>query len=175
MRLSKIPGHIAGSSVRISHEALKLALEESGIEFLAVVPDSDFELLLQSLLTKGTPIKLIQLSRESEGMSICSGLAYGGKKAALLCSYKGFYNSVDSLLGVAYRTQSSFLILISEAALPVEETARDLEHGRHSAALLEVFRMPYYDVKRTEELSLIKEAVARTEDETQPLAVILRW
>ena len=175
MRLIEIPGHTSGSSEQISYKALKQALEESGIEFLAIVPDSDFELFLRLLLSENTTMKVIQLSRESEGMSICSGLAYGGKKAALLCSYKGFYNSIDSLLGVAFRTQSYFLMLISEAELSAEKSARDLEHGRHSVELLKALQVPYYEVKSTEELSLVKEAVARMENETQPVAVILRW
>jgi hypothetical protein len=88
MRIIEMPGHIPDTSNRISMDALRLAIEGSGIEYLVTLPESPYEVLLRELL-KSSFIKIIQVCRESEGMSICSGLTYGGKVAALLCSYKG--------------------------------------------------------------------------------------
>ncbi len=174
MRIIEIPGHVPKESVRISTDAVRHALEESGIEYLVTLPESPSELLLRDLL-RGSSVKIVQVSRESQGMGICSGLTYGGKRAALLCSYKGLYNSIDSLLGVALKTQASFLLLISEDEPSAERITRDPERGHHSAALLKALEIPYYEVRSTEEISLIKEAVAQTESYTQPVAVILRW
>src|SRR5574340_282698 len=130
MRVIEIPGHIPDASDRISVAALRQALEESGIEYLVTLPESPYEVLLRELL-RNSSLKIIQVCRESEGMSICSGMTYGGKTAALLCSYKGLYNAMDSLLGVALKTQSSFLLLVSEKEETSEKRAKSLEHGKH--------------------------------------------
>ena len=174
MRVIEMPGHIPDKSNRISMDALRLALEGSGIEYLVTLPESPYEVLLRELL-KGSSIKIIQVCRESEGMSICAGLTYGGKTAALLCSYKGLYNSIDSLLGVALQTRASFLLLISEAEQTAEKIAKSVEHGRHSVALLNVAQIPYYEIKSNSDMHMIDEALARTKDSINPLAVLLRW
>lgn len=158
----------------ISVDTVRQVLEEEGIEYIVTLPESPYELLLRDLL-QSSSIKIVQVCRESEGMGICSGLTYGGKRAALLCSFKGFYNSIDSLLGVALRTQASFLMLISEAEASTEHIAPNPERGQHSVALLKALEIPYYQVHSTEELHIIKEAVAQTGSNTQPVAVILRW
>ena len=174
MRVIEMPGHIPDTSDKISMPALKRALEEAGIEYLVTVPESPYEILLRELLL-GSPIKIIQVCRESEGVSICSGMTYGDKIAALLCSYKGLYNSLDSLLGVALKTRASFLLLISEAEQTAEKIAKSVEHGRHSVALLDIAQVPYYEVRSDNDLPMINEALARTKDGSKPLAVILRW
>lgn len=174
MRVIEIPGHIPETSDRISTNALRLTLEEAGIEYLVTLPESPYEVLLSELIN-GSPIKIIQVCRESEGVSICSGLTYGGKTAALLCSYKGLYNSLDSLLGVALKTRASFLLLISEAEQTAEKIARSIEHGRHSVALLNIARIPYYEIKSDSDMHMIDEALARTKESSHPLAVLLRW
>ena len=174
MRVIEMPGHIPDTSKKISMPALKLALEGAGIEYLVTVPESPYEVLLGELIL-GSPIKIIQVCRESEGFSICSGMTYGGKTAALLCSYKGLYNSMDSLLGVALKTRASFLLLISEAEQTAEKIAKSVEHGRHSVALLNIAQVPYYEVRSDSDLPMIDEALARTKDSIKPLAVLLRW
>jgi len=174
MRVIEIPGHIPDASDRISVAALRQALEKSDIEYLVTLPESPYEVLLRELL-KDSSIKIIQVCRESEGVSICSGLTYGGKTSALLCSYKGLYNSLDSLLGVALKTQASFLLLVSEAEQTSEKIARSLEHGKHSAALLTMAQIPTYEMKSDDDMHLIDEAIALTKTHTHPIAIVLRW
>ena len=174
MRVIEIPGHIPDASKMISVAALRKALEKSGIEYLVTLPESPYEVLLRELL-QGSALKIIQVCRESEGMSICSGLTYGGKTSALLCSYKGLYNSMDSLLGVALKTQASFLLLVSEAEQTIEKIAKSAEHGKHSVALLTTTQIPYYEIKSDNDMHLIDEALAQTKTHTHPIAILLRW
>ncbi len=174
MRVIEIPDHVPEASQKISPAALRQALEGAGIEYLVTLPESPYEVLLRDLL-HASSLPIIQVCRESEGVAICSGLAYGGKTAALLCSYKGLYNSMDSLLGVALKTEASFLLLISEAEQTAEKRARSLEHGHHSAALLDIAQIPYGEIKADQDMHLIEEAIAQTKTSHHPLAILLRW
>ncbi|GEM_PF-3423184 len=174
MRTVDIPGHVPEVSDKLPTAAVKQAILDAGIEYLVVLPETPYELLLRDLI-KTQDIKLVQVARESQGMSICSGLTVGGKRAALLCSFKGLYNSIDSLLGVARRTEASFLILVSEAGVSPDRAKLDPELGRHSAKLLKALDIPFYEVWDGKDLHLVKVAVAETKGNTQPVAVILRW
>ncbi len=106
----RIPeGHVPVKSETLSQDAVERALRESRIEYLVFLPESPYELLLDHLIDDRT-IRLVPVARESMGISICAGLTYGGKRAAWLASYKGFYNCIDSYLGVGRQLRSSFLL-----------------------------------------------------------------
>ncbi len=173
MRVVELLGHDPDTSKRISTDALRMALEHSGIEYLVTLPESPYEVLLRDLI-RDSSIKIIQVCRESQGMAICSGLTYGNKVSALLCSYKGLYNSIDSLLGVALKTQSSFLFLVSDKE-KAEDPTTSLEHGRHSASLLKTLGVPYYEIRSDDDMHIIAEAQAQTINNTLPIGIILRW
>jgi len=174
MRVIEIPGHVPDVTDKISNDAVRHVLEDLGLEYLVTVPESLYEVLLKDVIKKSS-MKIVQVCRESQGISICSGLAYGGKKAAILCSFKGLYNSIDSILGVALHCQVSFLMLLSEGSALAKSVADNPERGCHTAALLKALDIPYYEVSSNAELFRIKEASAQTENNTQPVAVILRW
>jgi sulfopyruvate decarboxylase TPP-binding subunit len=174
MRIIEIPGHVPDVTDRISNDAVRHVLEDLGLDYLVTVPESLYEVLLKDVIEKSS-VKVLQVCRESQGISICSGLTYGGKKAAILCSFKGLYNSIDSILGVALHCQVSFLMLLSEASAMAKNVADNPERGCHTAGLLKALDIPYYEVSSNTELFRIKEAAMQTQNNTQPVAVILRW
>ncbi|MBP1697856.1 MAG: comD [Deltaproteobacteria bacterium] len=174
MRVVDIPGHVPDLTDRISNDAVRQVLEDLRLDYLVTVPESLYEVLLKDVIQKSS-MKIVQVCRESQGISICSGLTYGGKKAAILCSFKGLYNSIDSILGVALHCQVSFLMLLSEASAMGKKAADNPERGCHTASLLKALDIPYFEVSSDKELFRIKEAAAQTENNTQPVAVILRW
>jgi sulfopyruvate decarboxylase TPP-binding subunit len=174
MRVVEIPGHFSDESRNISSESLKKCLEEIGIEYIVTVPESSYEVLLKDIVNSSS-IKLISVCRESEGMSICSGLTYGGKKVMMLCCYKGIYNSIDSLLGTAIRTQSSFLLMVSDPSpAKVKRMAGDLEEGIFTSELLKTIKIPVYEVSEESEIPNIKTAWEQTKDSIKPVAVLIR-
>jgi sulfopyruvate decarboxylase TPP-binding subunit len=174
MRVIEIPGHVPDVTDKISNDAVRQVLEDLGLDYLVTVPESLYEVLLKDMIEK-SPIKILQVCRESQGISLCSGLTYGGKKAAILCSFKGLYNSIDSILGVALHCQVSFLMLLSEASAMAQNVADNPERGCHTATLLKAIDIPYYEVNRDAELGRIREAAMQTRNNTQPVGVILRW
>jgi sulfopyruvate decarboxylase TPP-binding subunit len=170
------PGHVPQTSTAIDHRAVRAALRESGIQCIVYLPESPLEQLVNDLIDAGE-FRLIPVPRESVGMSLCAGLTYGGKRVAWLGSYKGFYNAIDTYLGVARKVEASFLVLISEGkrVRNPEQLALDAERGRHSEALLQALDIPYYEVNTTDEANRIVQAARDTATAIEPVAVILRW
>ncbi|MBI4492806.1 MAG: hypothetical protein HY690_08455 [Chloroflexi bacterium] len=169
-------GHVPQTSTAISYRAVEDTLKACGIEYLVFLPESPLELLVDDLIDQG-PFKLIPVGRESLGVSICAGLTYGGKKAAWLGSFKGFYNCLDTYLGVARKVEASFLMLISEGkrVTDPQALALDAERGKHSEPLLKALDIPYYEVNSTDEVWKIQQAARDTATAIEPVAVILRW
>ena len=172
MRIIDVPGHVPDVTDNLSNDALKSILEEIGIEYLVTLPESLYEVMLEEVI-KDSPMKMIQFCREPEGISISSGLSYGGKKTAMLCSFKGLYNSVDSLLGTAVRTESSFLLLLSEAG-HMTKGPKGTE-GIYTEEILKAIEIPYYIVSSNAEIPKIREAWEQTKNSKKPVAVLLRW
>ncbi len=174
MRFVDLPNHAPPTNKKISIQVLQKTLEDAGIEYLVTLPETPYELFLRNV-AESSAIRIIQVTRESEGMAICAGLTYGGKKAAWLGSYKGFYNSLDSFIGTARRLQASFLILISDEEIPPARAAQDPEMGRYAAAIARAIDLPCLEVRSTEELVKIREALDKTANSNQPIAVALYW
>jgi sulfopyruvate decarboxylase TPP-binding subunit len=176
MRVVEIVGRTAegvGYDVPMNN-AVRQILEEIGIEFLVTLPETPYEILLQAVIKSGS-MKIVQVCREAEGMSICSGIIYGGKKVAMMCSYKGFYNSPDTLIGTAIRTEANFLLLISEPKEISRRAAESLERGVYVIPFLKALNLPYHEVTGLQEVPRIKQAWEQTKTSTTPVAVVLHW
>src|SRR5437868_6748034 len=73
----------------------------SGVEFVVSVPDiTTSEGLLRQFASMTAP-RLIRVCKEDEGIGICAGLAYTGKRSLLLIQQTGMLDSINAIRGVA--------------------------------------------------------------------------
>src|SRR5215470_16594381 len=76
-------------------------IKASQIEFVISVPDiTTSEGLLRPLSQSTTP-RLIRVCKEDEGVGICAGLAYAGRRSLLLIQQTGLLDSINAMRGVA--------------------------------------------------------------------------
>jgi hypothetical protein len=84
-------------------------IKASGIEFVVSVPDiTTSEGLLRPLAQesgkatgKETAPRLIRVCKEDEGVGICAGLSYCGRRSLLLIQQTGLLDSINAIRGVA--------------------------------------------------------------------------
>ena len=77
------------------------AIKRAGIRFVASLPDrTTSEHVLKPLLAD-PEMRVIQVCKEDEGVSICAGLHAAGQRALLLMQYTGLLHSVNALRGIA--------------------------------------------------------------------------
>src|ERR1700760_151456 len=87
-------GYLHGSSIIA-------AIRQSRIEFVISVPDiTTSEGLLRPLAWQSTP-RLLRVCKEDEGVGICAGLSYTGRRALLLIQHTGLLDSINAVRGVA--------------------------------------------------------------------------
>jgi sulfopyruvate decarboxylase subunit alpha len=87
--------------VNLQGRELIRAIKRAGIRFVVALPDrTTSENVLKPLLAD-PDIRVVQVCKEDEGVSICAGLHAAGQRALLLMQYTGLLDSVNALRGVA--------------------------------------------------------------------------
>src|SRR3970040_2933750 len=85
----------------LSAEAIKSEFKRAGIHFVVALP---YRVRIHHLL-KGLmadpEFKVVQVCKEDEGISICSGLYAAGHKSVFMMQYTGFLDSINAIRGVA--------------------------------------------------------------------------
>jgi sulfopyruvate decarboxylase subunit alpha len=88
-------------SERLSGGALIRAIKRAGVRFVVALPDrTTSENVLKPLLAD-PELRVVQICKEDEGVSICAGLHAAGQRAVLLMQYTGLLDSVNALRGIA--------------------------------------------------------------------------
>src|SRR6476620_5640651 len=91
------PPTVAG----LSGQNIIREIKASGIQFVVSVPDiTTSEGLLRPLAKEIHP-RLIRICKEDEGVAICAGLSYTGKRGLLLIQQTGLLDSINAVRGVA--------------------------------------------------------------------------
>ena len=96
----------AGRTVAgLSGESIIREIKSSGIQFVISVPDiTTSEGLLRPLAKLSDP-KLVRICKEDEGVAICAGLSFTGKRGLLLIQQTGLLDSINAIRGNAVEYQ----------------------------------------------------------------------
>jgi sulfopyruvate decarboxylase subunit alpha len=88
------------------------AIKSAGIRFIVALPDrTTSEHLLKPMLAD-PELHVVQICKEDEGVSICSGLYAAGQRALLLMQYTGLLDSVNALRGVAMEGKNPVCMMV---------------------------------------------------------------
>src|SRR5712691_4324623 len=93
--------NMADNPERLRAADLITAIKSAGIRFIVALPDrTTSEHLLKPMLAD-PELRVVQICKEDEGVSICSGLYAAGQRALLLMQHTGLLDSINALRGVA--------------------------------------------------------------------------
>jgi sulfopyruvate decarboxylase subunit beta len=86
---------------RLKAEEIIREIKRAGIRFIVALPDRvTSENLLKPML-RDPELRIVQVCKEDEGISICSGLYCTGHRALLLIQYTGLLDSLNAMRGIA--------------------------------------------------------------------------
>lgn len=97
-------------SVENANVVLK-SLQRAGINFVASLPDAFLVHVIEGL-QGANYLTHVPLTREEEGIGICTGAYLGGKRCALLMQNAGFLNSCNALSTTALQIEIPMLLLV---------------------------------------------------------------
>ena len=89
-----------------------IALKTAGVSHIAALPDITTSSGLLWPLSKDKDFKLIRLSKEDEGVSICAALSYCDKRAVLLMQQTGLMDSLNNIRAVGCEYQQPVCMVV---------------------------------------------------------------
>lgn len=92
--------------------AILAALKTAGIEFVVALPDIVTSDGLLWPLARQNDIRLVRICKEDEGIGICAGLGFAGRRSILMMQQTGLMDSVNALraVGVEYEQPIAMLV-----------------------------------------------------------------
>jgi len=118
-------------------EAKKIveALKRAAIEFVIFLPDRVTSRHLLPAIMADPYFRTVQICKEDEGVSICSGLYVTGHRALLLIQHTGLLDSVNALRGVAVELKNPVIMMVG--LLGKEPGIKPKEAKRYGVRIVE--------------------------------------
>ncbi|MDH3445962.1 MAG: hypothetical protein OEN50_18700 [Deltaproteobacteria bacterium] len=154
-------------------DAVMEGLKKSGVNFISLMPDSDFS-VLQKRVANDEHFTYVPVSNEGIGVGACAGAWLSGKRPALLIPTSGLLVAAWPLTSLCMAWSLPLLLLI-----PYRGDIGDAfwlmgPYKDTTEPLLKVLNAPYSVIAKTEEISkAIVDAQGSTISWQRPVAVLL--
>ena len=112
----------------LSAAAIREQLDRAGVRFVAALPDiTTSEHVLKPMLADPS-LRVIQVCKEDEGISICAGLYAGGERSVLMMQHTGLLDSINCLRAVGVEGENPVCMLVgllrNEPGVPPSRSPR---------------------------------------------------
>jgi sulfopyruvate decarboxylase subunit alpha len=147
------------------------SLQRAGIEIVASLPDAFLVHVLEGLDASNEFLHL-PVTREEEGIGICTGAYLGGKRTCMVMQNAGLLNASNALTTTALQIEVPMLLLVLYAGGRGDMSFPML--GQVTEQVLGALRIPYYIPETIDQVpDLIAEAVIQTYNAKKPVAIVL--
>jgi sulfopyruvate decarboxylase subunit alpha len=116
-------------------DAIIQEIKRAGIRFVVALPDATTSHHLLKRLLADRELRVVQVCKEDEGVSICSGLFAAGQRALLLMQNTGLLDSLNSVRGTAVELKSPVCMMVG--LLAKEPGVRPTESGSYGVRIVE--------------------------------------
>ena len=147
------------------------SLQRAGISVVASLPDGFLVHVIQGL-DESNEFLHLPVTREEEGIGICTGAYLGGKRCCMVMQNAGLLNASNALTTTALQVEVPMLLLILYAGGRGDMSFPML--GQVTEGVLGALRLPYYIPETIEQVpDLIAGAVVQTYNAKKPVAIVL--
>ncbi len=159
----------------IKAEDIIKEIKKAGIRFVIALPDRTTSQSLLKTIMQDSDLRVVQVCKEDEGISICSGLYCAGARALLLIQYTGLLDSINALRGVAMEGQNPVCIMVGllgkkPGVLPTKAARYGL---RIVEPILDVMKIEHHLLETTEDLAEIVPAIQQAYARSGPVVMLI--
>jgi sulfopyruvate decarboxylase subunit alpha len=159
----------------LSGESIIREIKASGIKFVVSVPDITTSEGLLRPLAKLTNPGLIRICKEDEGVAICAGLSYTGKRGLLLIQQTGLLDSINAIRGVAVEYNLPICMMVGllekEVGVPPRQSKR---YGvRIVEPILDAMGIGYHNVEEQGDVAKIRPAIDKAFADSKPTVLLI--
>ena len=150
-------------------------IKASRIEFVVSVPDiTTSEGLLRPLAQETNP-RLIRVCKEDEGIGICAGLSYCGRRSLLLIQQTGLLDFINAIRGVAVEYALPICMMVGllqkEPGVPPRQSKR---YGvRIVEPVLDAMGVTYHEIEGQADVGKIAPAIDAAYAQMRPVVLLI--
>jgi len=164
----KPEGLLRGSSIIAEIKA-------SRIEFVLSVPDITTSEGLLRPISQSTALRLVCVCKEDEGVGICAGLSYAGRRALLLIQQTGLLDSLNAVRGVAVEYGLPICMMVGllekEPGIPPMQSRR---YGvRIVEPILDAMGIAYHEIEEEADVAKIRPAIDDAYAQSRPVVLLV--
>ena len=155
----------------LTPQAVLDELRANGVTHVVWLPDTETS-FMYAALSQDPALDVVAICREAESMPIAAGLWIGGKKPVVMIQNTGFFESGDSLRGLALDIRMPLVMFIGYRGWTRHGVTTD-SAARYTEPLLHAWGIDYYLVEGDADAGRIStafEEAARTE---RPVACLI--
>jgi sulfopyruvate decarboxylase TPP-binding subunit len=159
----------------LSGQSIVREIKASRIDFVVSVPDiTTSEGLLRPLAKLSHP-RLIRICKEDEGVAICGGLAFTGKRGLLLIQQTGLLDSINAVRGVAVEYNLPICMMVGllekEVGVPPRQSKR---YGvRIVEPILDAMGIAYHEIEKEADVPKIRPAIEDCFANSKPVVILI--
>jgi sulfopyruvate decarboxylase subunit alpha len=151
------------------------ALKSAGVGFVAALPDIVTSEGLLWPISRDPSFRLIRLCKEDEGVAICTGLGFSGKRAVLLVQQTGFMDSLNAIRAIAVEYAQPVCMLVG---LQGKETDRTVENSasygvRIIPVVLDAMGLDRLVIETNKDVAHLAPAIDRAYTQSRPLVALI--
>jgi sulfopyruvate decarboxylase subunit alpha len=147
------------------------SLKHAGISVVATLPDAALVALINEI-DGDNDLTHIPLTREEEGVGVCTGVYLAGRRTALLMQGAGFLNSCNALTTTALQFEIPMLLLVLYAG-GIGDMAFPML-GQVTEPVLKALGLPTYILSDLDDAQdLISGALVQAYNMKKPVAILL--
>ncbi|MBF4468443.1 MAG: sulfopyruvate decarboxylase subunit alpha [Methanobrevibacter arboriphilus] len=156
-----------------SSEAVYQGLKSAGINFIVSVPCVNLGKILE-IIDEDEDIIHVPVTREEEGLGVCAGAYFGGRKTAILMQNSGLGNCVNAL-GSLYQLYSLPIVMImSHRGTEGEPIVGQVPMGKATPKVLNAMELEYFNPKNPiDAKDIISKSWELSVDKGSPISILL--
>jgi sulfopyruvate decarboxylase subunit alpha len=156
-------------------EAIKNQFKRAGIHFVVALPDRVTSHHLLKGLLADPDYHVVQVCKEDEGVSICSGLYAAGHKSVFMMQYTGFLDSINAIRGVGI--EGRFPVCMIVGLLGKEPDVAPTKSNKFGVKIIEpildVMGIEHLLIERDADTDQIAPAIEKTFKNSFPTAILI--
>jgi sulfopyruvate decarboxylase subunit beta len=151
------------------------ALKRARVEFVVALPDIVTSDALLWPLSRDPGIRLVRVCKEDEGIGICAGLGFAGRRAVLLIQQTGLLDSINALRAVGVEYAQPLAILVGlQGKEPGAAPRASRKFGiKIVEPILDAMGVAHVVVETRADEALVEPAVERAYGESRPVCVLI--
>lgn len=155
--------------------AIKSEFKRAGIHFVVALPDRVTSHYLLKGLIADPEYHVVQVCKEDEGVSICSGLYAAGHKSVFMMQYTGFLDSINAIRGVA--VEGHFPVCMIIGLLGKEPDVAPTQSKKYGVKIIEpildVLGIEHCLIERDADAQKIAPAIEKSFKNSSPSAILI--